>query len=109
KLGKKAFYPRFENYKTKLIIFPLATFFLVLGARSSLTSKRPINASNAVFSMDQMTNSIGLNSFYTLLYAAHSLKNEDNAAKMYGEMKTDEAYARVKKYMTASEGDFTNK
>lgn len=108
KFGKKAFNPRFENYKTKLIIFPFAAFFLFLGARSSLTSKRPINASNAVFSMDQMTNSIGLNSFYTLLYAAYSLKNEDNVSKMYGEMNTHEAYSRVKKYMTASAADFTD-
>ena len=108
KFGKKAFNPRFENYKTKLIIFPFAAFFLFLGARSSLTSKRPINASNAVFSMDQMTNSIGLNSFYTLLYAAYSLKNEDDVGKMYGEMNADEAYSRVKKYMTASAEDFTD-
>lgn len=108
KLGRKAFYPRFENYKTKLILFPFVAFLLFFGARSSLTSKRPINASNAVFSTDQMTNSMALNSFYTVAFAAYSLKNEGNSAKMYGKMDTNEAYSRVKKYMTASDSDFTN-
>lgn len=108
KLGRKAFYPRFENYKTKLILFPFVAFLLFFGARSSLTSKRPINASNAVFSTDQMTNSMALNSFYTVAFAAYSLKNEGNSAKMYGKMDTKEAYSRVKKYMTASDSDFTN-
>lgn len=97
------------DYKWKLMIFPLVAFFLFLGARSSLTSKRPINASNAVFSFDQLTNSFGLNSTYTVAFAAYSLKNEDNAAKMYGKMDKDEAYNRVKKYMTAAAGDFTDK
>ncbi|HEU4496099.1 MAG TPA: LTA synthase family protein, partial [Flavobacterium sp.] len=81
---------------------------LILGARSSITSKRPINASNAVFSTDQLTNCIGLNSPYTLLFAAYSLKNEGNVAAMYGNMNENEAYARVKKYMTASPEDFTD-
>lgn len=108
KKGKKLFYPSFENYKTKLILFPLVAFLLFFGARSSLTSKRPINASNAVFSTDQLTNCVGLNSFYTVAFAAYSLKNEDNAAKMYGKMEAAEAYSRVKKYMTALPQDFTD-
>ncbi len=108
KKGKKLFYPSFQNYKTKLILFPLVAFLLFFGARSSLTSKRPINASNAIFSTDQLTNCIGLNSFYTVAFAAYSLKNENNAAKMYGKMESSEAYARVKKYMTALPEDFTD-
>lgn len=108
KKGKKLFYPSAQDYKTKLILFPLVAFLLFFGARSSLTSKRPINASNAVFSTDQLTNCVGLNSFYTVAFAAYSLKNEDNAAKMYGKMEANEAYDRVKKYMTASSQDFTD-
>lgn len=108
KKGKKLFYPSAQDYKTKLILFPLVAFLLFFGARSSLTSKRPINASNAVFSTDQLTNCVGLNSFYTVAFAAYSLKNEDNAAKMYGKMDANEAYDRVKKYMTASSQDFTD-
>lgn len=105
---KSLFSPQENCYKWKLMLFPIAGFLLFFGARSSLTSKRPINASNAVFSFDQLTNSIGLNSFYTVAFAAYSLKNEDNATEMYGKMDTAEAYERVKKYMTATPGEFTD-
>lgn len=98
----------YSAYKWKLIMFLPVAFLLFFGARSSLTSKRPINASNAVFSFDQMTNCMGLNSLYTVAFAAYSLKNENNSTKMYGKMDSGEAYSRVKKYMTASEADFTD-
>ena len=106
KKGKKFFYTTSADYKFKLMVFPLVAFLLFFGARSSLTSKRPINASNAVFSTDQLTNTLGLNSFYTVAYAAYSIKNEGNT-KMYGKMDEAEAIARVKKYMVAGPGGFT--
>ncbi|MGL2999170.1 LTA synthase family protein [Flavobacterium sp. RSSB_23] len=96
------------SYKTKLLLFPLVAFLLFFGARSSLTSKRPINASNAIFSTDQLTNCLGLNSFYTLGFAVYSLKNEGNSDKMYGKMKPEEAITRVKKYMDAKPEDFVD-
>jgi phosphoglycerol transferase MdoB-like AlkP superfamily enzyme len=105
KKGKKYFYTQESEYKIKLILFPFVAFFLFFGARSSLTSKRPINASNAVFSTDQLTNSLGVNSFYTVAFAAYSLKNEANT-EMYGKMDRKEAIARVKKYMTVEENEF---
>lgn len=108
KKAPRLFYPRFTPYKTKLVLFPLVAFLLFFGARSSLTSKRPINASNAVFSMDQLTNSLGLNSFYTVAFAIYSIKNEGNAAKMYGKMDEKEAISRVKKYMNVAAADFTD-
>ena len=102
KFGKKLFYTVATSYKTKLIVFPFLAFFLFFGARSSLTTLRPINASNAIFSSDQMTNSLGLNSLYTVAFAAYSLKNEGNTDK-YGTMDEFEAYNRVKKYMDVTE------
>lgn len=96
------------SYKTKLLLFPLVAFLLFFGARSSLTSKRPINASNAIFSTDQLTNCLGLNSFYTLGFAVYSLKNEGNSDKMYGKMTPEEAIPRVKKYMDAKPEDFVD-
>ncbi|TRX41398.1 LTA synthase family protein [Flavobacterium restrictum] len=105
KTGKQLFQTQGEAYKTKLLVFPILAFFLFFGARSSLTSKRPINASNAVFSTDQLTNCLGLNSFYTVAFAAYSMKNEANT-QMYGKMDEAEAYARVKKYMDVPETDF---
>ncbi|TRW22172.1 sulfatase-like hydrolase/transferase [Flavobacterium zepuense] len=108
KTRKKLFAVPYVSYKSRLIIFPLAGFLLFFGARSSLTSKRPINASNAVFSYDQLTNCMGLNSFYTVAFAGYCLKNEGDAKKMYGKMDKEEAYNRVKKYMTAQPTDFTD-
>ncbi|OCB73091.1 Phosphoglycerol transferase MdoB [Flavobacterium glycines] len=102
------FYPKFVAYRTKLILFPLVAFLLFFGARSSLVSKRPINASNAIFSTDQLTNSLGLNSLYTVSFALYSLKNEGDAAKMYGKMDAQEAIKRVKKYMEVPEANFTD-
>ncbi len=102
KYGKKLFYSVTSSYKSKLILFPVVAFFLFLGARSSLTTLRPINGSNAIFSSDQMTNSLGLNSLYTVVYAAYTLTNEGNTDK-YGKMDEFEAYNRVKKYMDVTE------
>lgn len=102
KYGKKVFYPIESKYKIKLLLFPFVAFLLFFGARGSLTSKRPINASNAIFCSDQMTNSLGLNSFYTVAFAAYSMKNEGDVKK-YGKMDELEAYTRVKKYMDVTE------
>lgn len=102
KHGKKIFYPFDSAYKMKLLLFPLVAFLLFFGARGSLTSKRPINASNAIFCSDQMTNSLGLNSLYTVAFAAYSIKNEGDVKK-YGKMDELEAYTRVKKYMDVTE------
>lgn len=96
-------------YKTKLLLFPLIAFLLFFGARSSLTSKRPINSSNAIFSTDQLTNCMGLNSFYTVAFALYSMKNEGNSDKIYGKMNPLEAISRVKKYMNVSNSDFIDK
>ncbi len=106
KKGKTLFHTQTASYKFKLMVFPILAFFLFFGARSSLTSKRPINASNAVFSTDQLTNCLGLNSFYTIAFAAYSIKNEGNT-KMYGKMDEAEAISRVKKYMNVVAADFT--
>ncbi|WP_445714490.1 LTA synthase family protein [Flavobacterium sp.] len=102
KHGKKLFYPQESNYKTKLLLFLFIAFFLFWGARGSLTSKRPINGSNAIFCSDQMTNSLGLNSLYTVAFAAYAMKHEGDVKK-YGKMDELEAYTRVKKYMDVTE------
>lgn len=108
RFAPRLFHPRPAAYKARLLLFLPVAFLLFFGARSSLTSKRPINASNAVFSTDQLTNSLGLNSLYTVAFAAYSIKNEDDAAKMYGKMEIHEALARVRKYMHVPDAEFTD-
>lgn len=108
KKGGKLFRFRPTEFKYRLILFPLIGFFLFWGARGSLTSKRPVNPSSAMFSNDQLTNCLALNSLYTLFYAAYGLKNEVDASKMYGKMEPEEAMLHVKKYMNVAENDFTD-
>ena len=105
---KPLFGIRNNKYKTKLALFPLVAFFVFFGVRSSLTSKRPVNASNAIFSTDHLTNSLGLNSFYTVAFALYSIKNESNTEKMYGKMNYAEAISRVKKYMDVKPNEYTD-
>lgn len=93
-------------FKLKMVIPVL--FLLFFGLRSSLTSLRPINASDAVFSKSQFVNSIALNSLYTVGFSIYSLKNEEDMTKMYGSIPKKEALTRVKSYMTAKSIDFTN-
>ncbi len=108
KKGRKLFVIPESSYKIRIILFPFLVFFLVWGARGSLTSIRPLSPSSSVFSNDQLTNTLSLNSLYTVVYAAYGLKNEANVLKMYGKMEEKEAYQRVKKYMNAPESSFTD-
>jgi len=105
----KSWFSLYETkYTQKLLWLPMVAFLLFLGVRSSLTSKRPINASNAVFSSSQFSNTLALNSLYTVSFAIYSFKHEGDMTKMYGKMDTDKAIVNVKKYMTADAVDFTD-
>jgi len=108
KIAPKLFKVRNTQYIFRLILFPILGFLLFFGARGSLTSKRPINASNSVFSNDQLTNVMGVNSLYTVVYSAYSMKHEADAAKLYGNMESNEIIERVKKYMDVASADFTD-
>jgi phosphoglycerol transferase MdoB-like AlkP superfamily enzyme len=55
-----------------------------------------------------MTNSLGINSLYNLLYAIYLTKNTKSPTKMYGVLDEETAYNRVRKYMTVQPQDFTN-
>jgi phosphoglycerol transferase MdoB-like AlkP superfamily enzyme len=110
KKGRKLFRipENLPEYKFRLILFPVLGFLLFWGARGSLTAKRPLNPSSAIFSNDQLTNVMGLNSLYTVIYAAYGMKNEANIEKLYGKMDESEAINRVKKYMCVPDSLFTD-
>jgi len=108
KKGAKIFKTQYSPYLLRLILFPIIGFLLFWGARGSLTSRRPLNLSSAIFSNDQLTNNMGVNSLYTVIFAAYNMKNEANIAKMYGKMDEEEAYQRVKKYMNVESNQFTD-
>ena len=106
KLAPKLFKVEASSWKVRFLLFPIIGGLLFCGARGSLSSRRPINGSNSVFSTDQLANVMGVNSFYTVAFAAYSLKNETDPSKLYGRMDEEEALSRVKKYMVANDSDF---
>ncbi|MDR0765441.1 MAG: LTA synthase family protein [Odoribacteraceae bacterium] len=106
--GKRFFRATTAPAITRLLVFPFLAVALVAGARGSLTSKRPVNASNAIFSNDQLTNTLALNSPYTLLHAIYSLKHKASPSRAYGSMDKEEAYRRVKTYMHLPPDSFTD-
>lgn len=106
KKGPKIFRIPETSYMWRLLFFPIVGFLLFWGARGSLTTRRPLNPSNAIFSNEQLVNSMGLNSLYTVLYSAYGMKNEADIVKLYGAMDAKEAISRVKKYMTVPDSLF---
>lgn len=75
-----------------IIVFPL----LFLGIRSSLTH-RPVNISDAAFSMHPLVNQLGISSTYSLTYAMYQVtRHEQDPSAVYGKMSDDEILRRVK-------------
>jgi len=82
----------------RLVAVPVVAAVLFLGARSSL-DHRAVNISTAAFSSDHLTNEMGLNSTYSVLYAVYAFKNEVDTTKLYGAMPEAEMYRRVRRQM----------
>jgi phosphoglycerol transferase MdoB-like AlkP superfamily enzyme len=83
---------------------PLAIVSLVLcvmAARSTL-DHRPVNPSTVAFSPDTLVNSLPLNSLYTVMYAAYSLRSEEQGFA-YGEVDEVEAVAAERAAMGIGE------
>jgi len=85
-------------YWQRLVAVPVVAVALFLGARSSL-DHRAVNISTAAFSADHLTNEMGLNSTYSVLYAVYAFKNEVDTKKLYGSMSEQEMYRRVRRQM----------
>ncbi|TAL77428.1 MAG: LTA synthase family protein [Burkholderiaceae bacterium] len=56
---------------------------------------RPVNPSSVAYCGDSMLNTLALNSLYSVIHAAYSMKNERSAADVYGDMPADEMHAIV--------------
>lgn len=78
------------SFIKRLSFFPLISFLLFFGARSTL-SHRPANLSTAAFSPNNLLNELALNSTYSSLYAAYRLLRHDkNPSLSYGTLSRDE-------------------
>ncbi len=74
-----------------IVVFPL----LFLGIRSSF-SHRPVNISDAAFSMHPLVNQLGISSTYSLTYALYQVtRHEQDPSAVYGKMSDEEILRRV--------------
>jgi phosphoglycerol transferase MdoB-like AlkP superfamily enzyme len=89
----------------RALVLPLVLAVLFAGCRSSL-EPRPANISTASFSSNRLVNELTMNSTYTVGYALESLRNEADAAAMYGEMPWPEVQSRVQRYLHLPDGAF---
>jgi len=89
----------------RALMLPLVLAVLFAGCRSSL-EPRPANISTASFSSNRLVNELTMNSTYTVGYALESLRNEADAAAMYGDMPWPEVQARVQRYLHLPDGAF---
>ena len=80
----------------RLLLLPVLVALLFIGGRSSF-DHRPANASTAAFTNDQLVNKLGLNSIYTVLYAAYDLRNEERGDNRYGELPVERMVSVVRR------------
>ena len=73
---------------------------LVIGARSGL-QHRPINPAMVAVTNDRLVNSLALNSFYSVLYAAYQSRHESGAEVDYGDMALAEAVSLIRQDMNS--------
>jgi len=75
-----------------LVIWPIILILMLISIRSSF-GHRPANPAMFAITDNAMVNSLVLNSPYSVLYAAYSMKHEASASKVYGKMDIDKIYS----------------
>jgi len=78
-------YLQTSSFITKTTLSLIAALLAFIAIRGTLRH-RPINPSTVAFCGDALVNTLALNSLYSVLYAAYSLKNERSSANVYGSM-----------------------
>jgi phosphoglycerol transferase MdoB-like AlkP superfamily enzyme len=94
---------------TRLAALIVLAPVLFLGARSTL-QHRPANPSTVAFSEDHLLNDLCLSSLYSVAYSALQMRSEQDAARVYGSLESDEAVvAEVRRAMsTVAPRDFVS-
>jgi len=95
------------GWSRRALMLPLVVALLFVGCRSSL-EPRPANISTAAFSTNRLVNELTMNSTYTIAYAVKNLRNEIDAAKIYGAMPWPEVQSRVQRYQRLPEAAATD-
>lgn len=84
------------SYKTISCTTLLLVILCALAARGTL-GHRPINPAFVYFSTDPLINSLTLNSAYSVAHAYKEMQNEQDAAKIYGNLANEDIIRLVKK------------
>ncbi|QYJ75259.1 LTA synthase family protein [Shewanella sp. FJAT-52076] len=92
RLSTHLVYPRW--YWRPVFAF-LVIVVTLMGARSTL-GHRPLNPAMVAFCDDPLVNSLTVNSAYSLVFAITQMGQEENAAKMYGQLTDEEIIAAVR-------------
>jgi phosphoglycerol transferase MdoB-like AlkP superfamily enzyme len=87
------------RWRTRLLLLPVGTALLFMGARSSF-GHRPANLSTATFSQNHFHNELALNSTYTLLYAVYRRSHEMDTAHDYGQMPAERIFELTRRETT---------
>ena len=81
--------------KKRILLLLIMGPLVFIGLRSSISS-RPASISTAAFSENHLANQLGLNSTYSVLFAAFKLNGTtENPGELYGKMKKDDVLRRV--------------
>jgi phosphoglycerol transferase MdoB-like AlkP superfamily enzyme len=72
-----------------ILIWPLVFLLVFIGIRST-TGHRPANPALFAITGDSMVNSLVINSGYSVLWAAYSMKHEARSSEIYGKLDVDE-------------------
>jgi len=83
------------NAGVSLLSFCLIVTILFMSARGTI-GHRPLNPALVYFSTDPLVNSLTLNSAYSVAFAIKQLKNEKNAAKIYGNLSEEKVISIVR-------------
>ncbi|MCL2917245.1 LTA synthase family protein [Shewanella litorisediminis] len=92
RLSRHLVYPR---WYWRPVFALLVIAVTLMGARSTL-GHRPLNPAMVAFCDDPLVNSLTVNSAYSLVFAITQMGQEENAAKMYGQLTDEEIIAAVR-------------
>ncbi|VAW50506.1 Phosphatidylglycerol--membrane-oligosaccharide glycerophosphotransferase [hydrothermal vent metagenome] len=93
-------------WKRLVLLLPVM-LVLVIGVRSSF-GHRPANPSDAIYSGNRLLNEVTKNTLHSVLYAVYSDMKHGGSAKIYGSMKQDVAFNRVRKRLHIASSQTTD-
>jgi phosphoglycerol transferase MdoB-like AlkP superfamily enzyme len=93
--------------KKLLLVWPFLCVIVLMQIRST-TGHRPANPAFFALTGDSMVNSLIINSAWSVLYAANSMRKEAVSSEIYGEFPREQVFSEVKSAPWLHDYAFTN-